>query len=227
MAFCIPVEAGATTVTEPAVQASPIDWSTVYTLAGNCTTSFAGSSSNRVNNIVVGANRMNGLVLQPGQAASVSMLLLPRTPENGYLEAGTYLNGEVVQSYGGGICQISSTVYNAVMNAGLTVLQRSAHSMTVSYLPMGQDAAITSSSKDLVFMNPYDTPVLIQTFTQDNLLTVNVFVETVSLAGRSYRLYGVPDGELSAKTYLDCYQNGILMGTLYVGSSSYRRPKNK
>lgn len=196
-----------------------------YVLAGNCTTSLKGSSASRINNITVGAARMNGLVVAPGQAVSVSAVILPRTAENGYQEAGAYLNGKVIQATGGGVCQISSTTYNAVMNAGLLVLQRYPHSMPVHYLPLGQDAAISAGSKDLIFMNPYDTPILIQTIVADKLFTVNVFVEAVSLQGRSFKLRAESTGALSAKTYLDCYQNGILVGTMYVGASKYSAPK--
>ena len=82
----------------------------------------------------------------PGQEVSVSTAILPRTSANGYREAGAYLNGETVMAIGGGICQVSSTVYNAVKNAGLVVLERHPHSMPVHYLPLGLDAAISSGS---------------------------------------------------------------------------------
>ena len=93
--------------------------------------------------------------IMPGQEVSVSTAILPRTSANGYREAGAYLNGETVMAIGGGICQVSSTVYNAVKNAGLVVLERHPHSMPVHYLPLGLDAAISSGSKDLRFRNNY------------------------------------------------------------------------
>lgn len=195
----------------------------LYTIAGNCTTSTKGSSTNRINNIVVASSRLNGLVIQPGQAVSVSTLFLPRTMENGYQKAGTYYQGKVIQGTGGGICQVSSTVYNAVMNAGLLVIMRYPHSMPVSYLPLGMDAAISAGSKDLIFLNPYDTPILMQTITENNLLTVNVYVETNSLKERRYELFSKKTGNLSAETYLNCYQNNELLQTLFIGKSTYRK----
>lgn len=196
-----------------------------FVLAGTCTTSFSGSSSNRVNNLQVASGRFNGLTVAPGQAVSVSTTILPRTAENGYKTAGVYSGGKTVQGMGGGICQVSSTVYNAVMNAGLKVTSRSPHSMPVHYLPLGQDAAISAGSKDMVFVNTYDTPILITSSCDaaTKKLTISVFVKAESLAGRSYRFYAKSTGGLSADSYRDIYLNGVLVGTEYIGHSSYSR----
>lgn len=198
-------------------------YASLFTVAGQCTTSFSGSSNSRINNIMVASARLNGVVLMPGQAMSIDAAILPRTAENGYKTAGVYSGGKTVQGMGGGICQVSSTVYNAVMNAGLTTITRYPHSMPVSYLPIGMDAAIASGTKDLIFMNPYDTPVLLTTACDPNTNTLSayVFVMTASLAGRSYVLRSVKTGGLSADTFRDVYLNGVLVGTEYVGHSSY------
>lgn len=198
-------------------------YASLFTVAGQCTTSFSGSSNSRINNIMVAAARLNGVVLMPGQAISIDAAILPRTAENGYKMAGVYSGGKTVQGMGGGICQVSSTVYNAIMNAGLSVVTRYPHSMPVSYLPIGLDAAIAAGTKDLIFMNPYDTPILLTTACDINTNTVSayVFVMTSSLAGRSYVLRSVKTGGLSADTYRDVYLNGILVGTEYVGHSAY------
>lgn len=197
-----------------------------YVLAGTCTTSYAGSSSNRKNNIQVAAGRLNGLVVAPGQAVSISTMILPRTIENGYKLAGVYSGGKTVQGVGGGICQLSSTVYNAVMNAGLTVVSRFSHSMPVHYLPLGQDAAISAGSKDMIFTNTYDTPVLITTACDKSTVTVSVFVNAVSLGGRSYNFYAKSTGRLSADSYRDVYLNGQLIATEYIGHSKYSAPSS-
>ena len=197
-----------------------------YVAAGSCTTSYKGSSSNRITNIQVGASRLNGLVIAPGQAVSIDAAILPRTPENGYKMAGVYSGGKTVQGIGGGICQISSTVYNAAMNAGLSIIVRYPHSMPVHYLPLGQDAAISSGTKDLVFMNPYDTPVLLTTSCDATSLNATFFVQAASLAGKSYKFYSVSKGSLSADTYREVYQNGVLIGTEYVGHSAYAAPSH-
>lgn len=192
-----------------------------FVLSGTCTTSYATSSQNRCNNIAVAASRLNNIVIMPGQTVSVSDTILPRTRANGYLEAGVYLNGVHTTGLGGGVCQVSSTVYNAVMNAGLTVTERKQHSMPVSYLPLGLDAAIAAGSKDLKFRNDYSTPVVLQAITSNKKLTVNVLVLSSELNGRSYRLWAQQENSLAAKSYLTTYQNGQEVSTVFVASSKY------
>ena len=190
-------------------------------LAGTCTTSLSGSSSNRINNIKVASGRLNNVILAPGQALSVSTAILPRTAENGYKMAGVYSGGKTVQGIGGGICQVSSTTYNAVMNAGLLVTSRYPHSMPVHYLPLGQDAAISAGSKDMVFVNNYSTPIILQTSCSNSSLTVSVYADAATLAGRTYKFYAKNTGSLSAQSYRDTYLNGVLVGTELVASSHY------
>lgn len=225
----VPAQVPATQTQEAPAQTPVADNTTVPTpttvngmiLAGTCTTSLAGSSRNRINNVQVASSRLNGLTVAPGQAVSISTAILPRTAANGYKMAGVYSGGKTVQGMGGGICQVSSTVYNAVMNAGLTVTTRSPHSMPVHYLPLGQDAAISAGSKDMVFVNNYDTPITIYTACDSSSLTVSVFVNAQTMAGRSYRFYAKNTGKLSADSYRDIYLNGVLVGTELIAHSRY------
>lgn len=166
------------------------------------------------------AQMLHSLIL-PGQTVSVSDTILPRTRANGYKEAGVYVNGAHTSGLGGGVCQISSTVYNAVKNAGLTVVQRNPHSMPVNYLPKGLDAAIAAGSKDLKFRNDYTTPVVLYTDTSNKHLTVNVLVWNQELAGRSFKLWAKQTGALSADTYFTTYQDGKEVSTQFVGTSRY------
>ncbi len=192
-----------------------------FVLAGECTTSFRTSGSNRSNNIRVGAARMNNLVVMPGQTVSVSDTILPRTSANGYKPAGVYLNGVHTTGMGGGVCQISSTVYNAVMNAGMTVVERKPHSMPVSYLPKGLDAAIAAGSKDMKFRNDYAAPVILLTNTDNKRLTVQVLALQSELGGRTHKLWAAQTGSLTADTYLTTYQDGQETGTVLIGHSRY------
>ena len=161
----------------------------------------------------------------PGQEISVSDTIKPRTTANGYKSAGAYLNGRTVPAIGGGICQVSSTVYNAVKNAGLTVLERHPHSMPVHYLPLGLDAAISAGSKDLRFRNDYSAPVILQAYTEGKNLIVNCLVWNHDLNGRTFKLWSKETGSLSAKTYFTTYQDGVEVSTEYVGASYYMAPK--
>ena len=91
---------------------------------------------------------INGTVLYPGESFSVYSKVAPFTAANGYHLAGSYSNGQTVQTYGGGICQVSTTLYNAVLRAELNVTERLNHSMTVHYVPLSADAAISGTDKD-------------------------------------------------------------------------------
>lgn len=121
----------------------------------------AGSGS-RLKNIQRAAELLNGIVLMPGQEISVEKATAPYTLENGYVEGGAFENGQIVQSIGGGLCQVSTTLYNAILYAELEIVTRSAHSMLVSYVEPSRDAAIAEGIKDLIFKNNYDYPVLIE-----------------------------------------------------------------
>ena len=121
----------------------------------------AGSGT-RLKNIQRAAELLNGIVLMPGEELSVEKATTPYTIENGYVEGSAYENGQIVQSIGGGLCQVSTTLYNAVLYAELEIVTRSAHSMQVNYVEPSRDAAIAEGVKDLIFKNSFDYPVLIE-----------------------------------------------------------------
>ena len=123
--------------------------------------SLAGSGT-RVTNIARATELINGTVLMPGETYSVEQATVPYTEENGYVSGSAYENGQVVQNIGGGLCQVSTTLYNAVLYAELEIVTRSAHSMIVTYVEPSRDAAIAEGLKDLQFKNSYDTPILIE-----------------------------------------------------------------
>ncbi len=192
-----------------------------YQIQGSCTTSFKGSTANRKKNIAIAAANLNGLVLEPGASFSVSEQIKPRTSANGYRTAGTYEAGKIVQAMGGGICQASSTTYNAAMNSGLTILERHQHSMPVHYLPLGLDAAISSGSKDLKIRNDYVFPVVFEAYTKGNNLTVNVYTDQLQMNGYSFRFHSVKKGSLSANSYLEISKDGRVTEDRFVASSKY------
>ena len=193
-----------------------------YVLAGTCTTSFRGSSAARINNIRVAAGNMNGYVLASGATASLDAIFMPRTSANGYKSAGVYSGGRLVQGVGGGICQVSSTAYNALMNAGITVTMRYPHSSPVSYLPLGTDAAISAGSKDLQFRNDYPHPVILETVVEGKNLTINVYVKASDMNGITYKLWAKKTSAMSAKTYLTVYVNGVEAEVREVGTCRYQ-----
>ena len=149
--------------------------STIKDVLGTFTTSYAGSASGRCANVENGASLINGTLLYPGDSFSVYSKVAPFTADNGYHLAGSYSNGQTVQTYGGGICQVSTTLYNAVLRAELNVTERSYHSMTVHYVPLSADAAISGTDKDLKFTNNLDHPVYIQGVAGGSSITFTIY----------------------------------------------------
>lgn len=166
------------TVEEPVASAD--DLKQIKDLLGTYTTSYKSSNANRSANVANGARLINGTVVFPGEEFSTYNTVKPFSTDNGYQMAGSYLNGTVVDSMGGGICQVSTTLYNAVLRAELEVTERNNHSMIVSYVKVSEDAAIAESAgKDFRFVNNYDFPIYIEGITQDKQITFNIYgVET-------------------------------------------------
>jgi vancomycin resistance protein YoaR len=145
------------------------------TLMGSFSTTYESSSPERAKNLANGARLINNSVVYPGEVFSAHDTLAPFTVENGYEVAGAYLNGVVVDSVGGGACQVSTTLYNAVLFAELEVVQRSPHSMTVGYVDRSRDAALAGDYKDFKFRNSTDAPILIEGFTQGRTITFKIY----------------------------------------------------
>ena len=141
------------------------------------TTSFKGSSSNRIYNITKGAGLINGTVLKPGEVFSTNNTLGQRTTKNGWKLAHAYVNGTTEEQAGGGVCQLSSTLYNAVVMADLEIVHRQNHSMKVSYVSQGLDATINSVGNmiDFSFKNDTDGDVVIFAWTSGKTVTMKVY----------------------------------------------------
>lgn len=151
-------------VDEP--KGSEAELSQVKDVLGTFTTSYHTSGYARSANVANGVELINGTTLYPGEEFSTYETVSPFSERNGYYMAGSYLNGKVVDSLGGGICQVSTTLYNAVLKAELEVTERHNHSMIVGYVEPSADAAIAESSgKDFKFVNNTDTPVYIEGYT--------------------------------------------------------------
>ncbi len=166
-------------------QGSKEELTAIKDVLGTYSTDFSSSSSQRANNVANGTSKINGAVLYPGEEFSVATALNPMTAENGYQPAPSYENGTTVETYGGGICQVSSTLYNAVMRAELEIVTRSAHSMIVSYVEPSMDAAIAGDVKDFVFKNNKDNPIYIEGYTSGGRVYFTIFGKETRPAGRT------------------------------------------
>lgn len=172
-------------VEEP--QGSAAELQMVKDVLGSYSTYYTTSSASRVANVENGTRLVNGVTLYPGETFSMLDLVTPFTEANGYHMAGSYLNGLVVDSLGGGICQVSTTLYNAVLRAELEISQRSSHSMSVAYVPLSADAAIAESAgKDFCFTNNTDHPIYVEGITTpQRQVTFNIYGVESRAAGHT------------------------------------------
>lgn len=159
--------------TEPEITTEAL--SEIRDVLGTFSTDFSSSGASRSTNLQVGSSKINGRILMPGEILSGYECMQPFTTENGYRTATAYENGRSVDSIGGGVCQISTTLYNAALFAELEIVQRQNHSMTVSYVKPSMDAAIAGTYKDLKIKNPYDTPIYVEGYTKGKTLTFTIY----------------------------------------------------
>ena len=153
-------------------------------LLGKYSTTYATYQVERSSNVATAAGRINGTVLEPGETFSTIKVIKDRTEANGYKSAPEYSSGKVVSGIGGGVCQVSTTLYNAVLNAELKVVERSPHSMVVAYVPVSRDAAISGDYKDFKFKNSTDYPIYIMGSASGGILSFRVYGHETREAGR-------------------------------------------
>ena len=165
--FEIPVEVGQPEITAEMLRALMFKDRLCF-----MTTYFWGSSSNRITNIDLVARKLDNLEIWPGETFSYNAAVGERTEDAGFRLAGAYADGEVTEEVGGGICQVSSTLYCAAMYAQMTTVQRQNHYFAVSYLSMGYDATVSWTWPDYRFRNDRDFPVMIKTFVDDHSITI-------------------------------------------------------
>ena len=164
----------ATVVKEP--RGSKEELAEIKDLLGSFNTDYSSSSAARKNNVANGVGFINGTILYPGDEFSVLNTITPFSAENGYMLAGSYENGTTVETYGGGICQVSTTLYGACREAELGIVTRSCHSMIVTYVPPSQDAAIAESGgKDFQIKNNKNYPIYIEGYCDGSKAYFNIY----------------------------------------------------
>ncbi|MEA2552633.1 MAG: hypothetical protein QOJ65_809 [Fimbriimonadaceae bacterium] len=146
-------------------------------VASEFTTRFSTAKRTRCSNIKLASSKLNGIILLPGERVSFNESVGRRTAKNGFQIAGVYKNGKHDVDIGGGICQVSSTLYNAALFADLKIVKRQNHSMPVPYVPVGQDATVDYGSIDLVIENNYEKPIAISSEYHPGSLTFRVLGE--------------------------------------------------
>lgn len=162
-------------ITYPNVTTKQIGNEAFPDLLSQFSTSFTSSGYNRSNNIILSSAKLNGLVLMPGEEFSYNQAVGQRTKAAGFRKAGAYSNGKVVQEVGGGICQVSSTLYNAVLYANLEIVERTNHYFNPGYVKAGLDATVSWGGPDFRFRNNRNYPIRIVTDTSGKKLKVYIY----------------------------------------------------
>ena len=183
------------------------------------TTSLSGSSYNRINNVKLAAQHIDGVILEPGDSFSYNQTVGQRTKANGFLEAGAYANGQVVQEVGGGICQVSSTLYYCTLISNLKITARTNHYFTVGYIEPGMDATVSWGAPDFQFKNNRTFPIKLRAYVSNGSLTVEIWGTDVdgSYVKMDYTVSG-----LTATTYRSVYdKNGNLLSKTQEATSVY------
>ena len=212
---------------EPEISTQTIDTLGLTNLLGIGTSSFAGSPNNRIHNISVGAAKLSGILLEPGQEFSFIENIGEIETDQGYLPELVIKNNKTIPEYGGGLCQISTTLFRAAINAGLKITERYPHAFPVRYYnPQGFDATVYPPHPDLRFLN--DTPgnILIQPKIKGTQITFEIYG---TKDNREVRVLGPTilqsnsDGSMKTVLYQEIWRDGVLekKDTFW---SNYRSP---
>lgn len=210
--------------------------------------SYATSAPGRCKNIEIATSAINGTIVMPGEIFSFNDVVGPRTIERGYQEAGTYVGNKIEPGIGGGICQVSTTIYRAAMKANLRSVERTNHSMVVGYAQPGLDATVSYGYLDYKFKNTYDFPIYIQGSTSGKVVTYNIYGDSSALNGKTYNMVNeiletippetkiVPDSSLpegkevsegvgmtgyKARSYQITYENGVEVKRDVISTDNY------
>lgn len=198
-------------------------------LLGSFSTKYVTSNTDRTTNLRLASNKIDGVVVMPGEIFSYNKTVGKRTIAAGYKNAAIYQDGGVTDGLGGGICQISTTLYNAVIDAGMLIEERRNHMFVPSYSPAGKDATVAWGSTDFKFENRRDYPIKIESSVSGGVAKVSIYglktnedydiydlsIESktvkstdTSLVVESYRVYRDSDGNIVKrdKLYTDTYK---------------------
>ena len=196
-------------ITKPGKTVKEIGTEAFPDLLATFSTNYKASNVNRTTNLKLSANKINGTVLLPNEEFSYNKVVGERSEKTGFKMAATYSNGQVVDGIGGGICQISSTLYDAVIMANLNVTERRNHQFVTSYLPAGKDATVVWGSQDFKFVNTRQYPIRIVATVDGGVATVQIWgiredveydisIETKKIATIAYTTQYVQDPSLPA-----------------------------
>ena len=239
--YTIPVE-----VTQPAMTLEALKGSLFQDNLGDYTSKYNPGEVGRTKNVTLATQKINGTYLAPGDQFSFNTVVGERTAAAGFQNAKVYEGGNLVDGLGGGICQVSSTLYNAVLYADLGVVYRTNHSMPITYAPLGRDATVSFGSIDFIFKNNKQYPVKVVANASGGSLTISIWgtkennrevsLSTERLSTIPYPTREVKDDSLSPgqrkvkqngsdgaviNTYKTIKENGVVVSSEMIHKSYY------
>lgn len=162
-------------VTMPNVTTNQIGTEAFPDLLATYSTTFSTSNTNRTTNIKLASNKINGVVLMPGEQFSYNTVVGQRTARAGFKSAAAYVSGKVVNEIGGGICQVSSTLYNTALRANLEIIKRSNHRFATGYVPLSTDATVSWGGPEFIFKNSRKYPIKIVSTVTGGKIKVDIY----------------------------------------------------
>lgn len=210
---------------KPQITVSDLDEGAFPDILGNFTTYYGTADVNRNTNIALAAKSINSVVVMPGEVFSYNTLIGDCSLKSGYKAATIYLNGELSTGIGGGICQVSTTLYNAVLRANLEIVQRRNHSLGVTYVPAGHDAMVSIGSSDFQFKNNRDYPIRVVAYTGKGSVTCQIYglkqeVEyEVKLQSRTIEKN---EQKYKVETYKVLYKDGKEVSRTWLSTDTYK-----
>lgn len=203
------------------------DLASIQDVLGTFTTDFSSSGSSRSGNLSNGASKINGHVILPGETLSGYECMHPFTTANGYYTAAAYEGGRVVDSVGGGVCQIATTLYNAALRAELEITQRQNHSMIVGYVKPSMDAAIAGTVKDIKITNNYSTPIYVEGYTENRKLTFTIYGKETRPSNRTVEYVSETLSSFSAGEPMEQVDPSMAPGARRQVQSAHRGVKSR
>ena len=235
------------TITKPSITLEQLGAKAFPDQLSTFKTKYDAGDRDRTTNLRLACQKINGKVIMPGETFSYNSALGPRTSAAGYKNAKIYEAGQVVDGLGGGICQISSTLYNSVLMADLEIIERRNHQFVTSYVGAGRDATVVYGSTDFKFKNTREYPIRIVASAENGIATVSIYgikeqeeytftFKTVTVATTPFATQYVEDASLAAgtekvkqkgangittKTYSTKMLNGKVISTKLLSTDTY------
>lgn len=209
--------------TEPRISTDMV--SSVNSVLATHTTDYSKSSEGRKYNIEKSAKSTSDILLMPGEVYSYNDLTGIRSESNGYKNAPVIVNGELEDGIGGGVCQVSTTIYNSVLYSGLDITEVRNHSLPSNYAEMGKDATVANGYLDLKFKNPYNTPIYIKNTTYNGKVTSTIYGNSSDKKKISIKTTkNSTSDKYIVKTYRETKNySGKVVNTEYIATSTYKR----